>query len=153
MFSKLSHRNRSTHAIRALTSFVVYEAAYSLAAGITAAIAFIPLFSLEEPWWFFLILAVGIAIGGLFHSFSVAFGELAKSEIVTYPAAVGIRSSISGTKRASVSSGQLGQEDVVVLPGRCDCGPSTRRGSGADTIRNQDVCRNCSRPIVDGAKR
>lgn len=73
--------NRTTHAVRALTKFIVYEAAYALAVTFLAVIALIPTFGLEEPWWWLLFLAGLLALGGLIHSFAAAFGELSASEI------------------------------------------------------------------------
>ncbi len=73
--------NRTTYAVRALTKFIVYEAAYTLAVVVLLGIALTPTFALEEPWWFLVFLAFLLAIAGLFHSFSAAFGELNASEV------------------------------------------------------------------------
>ena len=73
--------NRTTHAIRAITKFIVFEAAYSLGVGILLVVALGPVASLEEPHWFIVFLAGVLAIVGLVHSFAAAFTELNNSEV------------------------------------------------------------------------
>lgn len=73
--------NRTTHAIRALTKFIVFEAAYLLIAGFFIAIGTAPVFSLEEPNQFLIVFGALIALAGLLHSLVSAFQELKESEI------------------------------------------------------------------------
>ncbi|MDA8887291.1 hypothetical protein N9I02_02060 [Pontimonas sp.] len=138
--------DRTTRAVRALTSFIVYEAAYSLAAIILLAFSFFPTLALGEPWWVLTVLAVAVAVVGLIHSFSIAFGELAKSEVPDRR-----RSIPSFTPSRSPRGAKSGdaENEIEVLPGNCDCGPSTRRGSGVWKIDDSYICKNCSRAVSD----
>lgn len=73
--------DRTTHAIRALAKFIVYEAAYSLAVAFLVTMSFVPVFSSDGPFWWLLILAGLLSRIGLGHSLSAAFRELKESEI------------------------------------------------------------------------
>lgn len=142
--------NRTTHAVRALTSFIVYEAAYSLAALLLLAFSFFPTLALGEPWWVLTGLAGLVAVVGLIHSFSVAFGELSKSEVTAFRnplPSLARKSSSSGQRKAKDEPGS--EEMITVLPGNCDCGPAIRRSAGAETVGNSYICRNCYRTIFD----
>ena len=142
--------NRTTHAVRALTSFIVYEAAYSLAALILLAFSFFPTLALGEPWWVLTGLAGLVAVVGLVHSFSVAFRELSKSEVTAFrnplprPA---LKNLPSGPRKLKEEPGS--EEKMTVLPGTCDCGVAIRRSAGAETVGDSYVCRNCYRAIFD----
>ena len=140
--------NRTTHAVRALTTFIVYEAAYSLVVGILLASAFFPALTLDEPLWFLVVVAAGIAIGGLYHSFKTAFGELSNSEVTAFR----IARPAGGISPSRLKRTQMQAEDdepLTVLPGNCDCGTVTRRSAGAQTVGDSYVCRNCQRAIFD----
>lgn len=147
---QISASNRTTHAARALTSFIVYEAAYSLAAVILLAFSFFPTLALGEPWWVLTVLAVLVAVVGLIHSFSVAFGELSKSEVTAFripPPSLAAKSSSSGERKAKMEPDS--DEQMTVLPGKCDCGVAVRRSAGAVTVGDSYVCRNCYRTMFD----
>ena len=138
--------NRTTHAVRALTSFIVYEAAYSLAALILLAFSFFPTLALGEPWWVLTGLAGLVAVVGLIHSFSVAFGELSKSESFNRRSSIPSFTPLGSPLRAKTGDTD---EEIEVLPGHCDCGPSTRRGSGVWKIEDSYICKNCNRAVSD----
>lgn len=73
--------NRTTHAIRALTKFIVFEAAYLLIAGFFVALGMAPILSLEEPNLFLIVFGALFALAGLIHSLISAFRELKESEV------------------------------------------------------------------------
>jgi len=81
LLEQIRATNRATYATRALTTFIVYEAAYTVAAAVTIGIGLVPVAALEEPWWFLVVLGGLIAIAGLIHSFSAAFDGLSNSEV------------------------------------------------------------------------
>ena len=147
---QIAASNRTTHAVRALTSFVVYEAAYSLAALILLAFSFFPTLALGEPWWVLTALAVLVAIVGLIHSFSIAFGELSKSEVTSFRMPFSTLPDRDKTSGARKTPEEPDIEDgITVLPGNCDCGVAVRRSAGAATMGDSYVCRNCYRAIFD----
>jgi hypothetical protein len=96
--------NRTTHAVRALTKFIVYEAAYTLAVVVLLGIALVPTFALEEPWWVLVFMAAVLAIAGLFHSFSSAFGELNASEVRWGVLPKSLRRSAPGVEETAMPS-------------------------------------------------
>lgn len=73
--------DRTTHAIRALTIFILYEVAYGVGVAVLVGLALGPTLSLEEPYWALLVIAGLLAITGLIHSLVVAFGELRSSQV------------------------------------------------------------------------
>lgn len=139
--------NRTTHAVRALTTFIVYEAVYALGSGVCLIIGFIPVFALEEPWWFFILIAAGLAIGGLFHSFSVAFRELSESVVRPFrlPPAK-IVSEPSPSSRPATSP-KKGDQSPQMLSGECDCTPGAQREVGGYWMGDKFVCGVCNRAI------
>ena len=140
--------NRTTHAVRALTTFIVYEAAYGLATIILLAIAFIPTLSLREPWWLLVVAAVLIGVAGLIHSFKTAFAELSKSEVPVARNTTGVirlNNSSRAPNPATPSGSQSG--NVQVVAGKCGCEVATRHSSGVWKVGDSYICKNCNRRV------
>ena len=140
--------NRTTHAVRALTTFIVYEAIYVLASGVCLAIGFIPVLSLQEPWWFFVALAAGLAIGGLFHSFSVALRELSESVVRPFRLPQVKRVSEPSINKSAAARAKNVARSPQMLPGECDCSPSARRDVGGYWFGDKFVCGACERAVA-----
>lgn len=75
--------NRTTHAIRALVKFLLFEATYGVVALIFIGWGISPTLSLKQPSLGFIVLGVVIAVVGLMHSFVAAYKELSESNVPT----------------------------------------------------------------------
>lgn len=106
--------NRTTHAIRALVSFLLLEAVYSLVAAVLIGLGIFPLLTLKEPILSLVVLGVLVAAAGLVHSLLVGFKELAQSKIPSGTAAALGRSQKSGpADEKPQSQYSLGREETI----------------------------------------
>ena len=169
LLEQIRATNRATYATRALTTFIVYEAAYAVASAVTIGIGLVPVAALEEPWWFFVVLGGLIAIAGLIHSFSAAFDGLSNSEVKgftlkTGKPPTGSPSGGSGPRKKSQQEIDAWERrsqaekdryrrlygiESETEAGKCSCGTDVRKKAGGSTVGNSYVCRECGLPIFD----
>lgn len=71
-------QNRTTHAVRALTTYVLYQVAWGLPSALLMVIGF----TTQEPGWLFF--GGFLSLIGFAHAFISAFTELGKSKIRNY---------------------------------------------------------------------
>lgn len=102
--------NRTTHAVRALAKFVLYQSFYALMVVFLMVAAMVPVASLKEPLWGLVVFASLLAFIGLAHSLGAAGRELKASEITWSGLPQHLRPRVSRDERASQEHGEKPQE-------------------------------------------
>jgi len=130
----LEEAQRTTHAVRALARFVIIETTYLVVAAAVLALAF----ALVE-WTFdfvteLIVLALLIALVGVFHSLGAAWSELGMSSRLTLDDDLGESAQTLHTYEAR-----------AVAEGPCECSNLERVPEYTGSSRGREFCLRCNR--------